>query len=64
MLLAKVEVGPGRRAEVRVDELGADRPIAIVESTSAVVVGREIADVSVHALPVAIVADAPVSVVD
>jgi len=64
VLIAEVEVGPGRRAEVRADELGADRPIAIVESTSAVVVGREISDVSVHALLVAIAADTPVSVVD
>jgi hypothetical protein len=64
VLVAEVEVGPGRRAEVSADELGADRPIAIVESPSPVVVGREFSDVSVHALVTAIAVDTAVSVVD
>lgn len=62
--IAEVEIGAGHRSVITAAELGGDRPIAIIESTSPVVVGREFADVSVHGLAMAIMADPPTALVD
>jgi hypothetical protein len=63
-LIAEVEISAGHRAVITAEELGGERPIAIIEATSPVVVGREFADVSVHGLAMAIMADPPTDVVD
>lgn len=61
--VADVELAPLRRAVISADEIlaagdAATRPIALVESTEPVVVGRELSDVSLHAQMVAIISGA------
>lgn len=56
--VADVEIGPRRRAVIAAADLGVDRPIVIVEATEPVVVGRELADVSLHIQLVGIIAGA------
>lgn len=63
-VVADVEISPGRRTRVATEDLGSERPIVVVDATSPVVVGREFADVSVHALAVGIAADVPVTSID
>jgi len=53
--VADVELGALRRAVISSEELGGGRPIAVVEASGPVVVGREFADVSLHAQMVALV---------
>ena len=54
MLVAEVEIAPLRRAVVSsADGSRRDRPIVVVESTEPIVVGRELADVSLHVQMVA-----------
>jgi len=56
--VADVELGPLRRAVISSEELGGERPIAVVEASEPVVVGREFADVSLHAQMVAVISGA------
>lgn len=63
-VVAEVEVGPSRRAEVASADLGPDRPIVVIEASSPLVVGREAADVSLHGLSVGIAAGTPVALIE
>ncbi len=56
--VAEVELGPQRRAVISSEDLEGERPIAVVEASEPVVVGRELADVSVHAQMVAVISGA------
>lgn len=56
--VAEFELGPQRRAVISSEDLEGERPIAVVEASEPVVVGRELADVSVHAQMVAVISGA------
>jgi hypothetical protein len=47
--VADVELGGGRRAILESSAFAGDRPLVLVDAPSAVVVGRELRGVSVHA---------------
>lgn len=57
-LVAEVEIGERRRAVISSADIGGDRPVVIVESSEPIVVGRELADLSVHAQMVGVIAGA------
>ncbi|MEQ8840619.1 MAG: hypothetical protein RIB98_06535 [Acidimicrobiales bacterium] len=56
--VADVELGPQRRAVIASADIEGERPIAVVEATEPVVVGREIVDVSVHVQTSAVISGA------
>jgi hypothetical protein len=59
VLVAEVEIAPLRRAVLSSSDIGTgERPVAVVESTAPIVVGRELTDVSLHAQMVAVISGA------
>ena len=54
-LVTTIELGPGRRATVSGDVLG-ERPIVVVEASSAIVVGREIVGLTSRQMMAAVAA--------
>ena len=53
-LVANIEIDPASRSVIDSDELPGTRPLVVVDASSPVVVGRELADVSLHAQLIAI----------
>lgn len=58
VLVAEVEIAPLRRATIASADIPGERPIAVIESTEPIVVGRELTDVSLHAQMVALISGA------
>ena len=63
-VVADVEIGPARRSEIAAADLGGDRPVVIVASSSPLVVGRETSGVSLHGLSNAVAAADPVTEIE
>ena len=57
-VVAEVEIAPRRRATIASADIPGERPIAVVESTEPIVVGRELTDVSLHAQMVGLISGA------